>query len=59
MQEYEPNGKAAEEITSLYSYTYKHLYKNQKKESRHSAKQLLTGRSKPSKGIPAGTKQAS
>ena len=30
VQEYEPNGKAAEEITSLYSYTYKHLYKNQK-----------------------------
>lgn len=59
VQEYEPSGKAAEEITNLYSYTCIHLYKNQKKESQHGTKQLLAGRSKPSKGIPAGTRRAS
>jgi chromosome partitioning protein len=58
VQEYEPHGKAAEEITKLYSYMCIHLYKNQKRETQHGTKQLIAGRPRPEKRNPSGAKRS-
>lgn len=54
VQEYEPQGRAAEEISGLYSYICIQLYKNQTEAHRHDSTQLPASRTKQEKGHPAG-----
>jgi chromosome partitioning protein len=54
VQEYEPQGRAAEEILGLYSYTCMQLYKKQTEEFDYGPNQLPASRSEQKKGSLAG-----
>jgi chromosome partitioning protein len=54
VQEYEPQGKAAEEVTGLYSYICIQLYNKQTEAHRHGSNQLPASRTEPKKGSLTG-----